>query len=77
MLQLKYMGIFAVMDLITDRLLSLDDDDADDVDDVEMTKYTLELLLTFADKLEAEPLADKTKKEYMVRMIRKLRDNYD
>ena len=77
MLQLKYMGIFAVMDLITDRLLGLDDDDADDVDDVEMTKYTLELLLTFADKLEAEALDDKTKKEYMVRMIRKLRDNYD
>ena len=73
----------SIMDLITDRLLGLDDDDADDVDDVdevddvEMTKYTLELLLTFADKLEAEPLDDKTKKEYMVRMIRKLRDNYD
>lgn len=62
------------MDIITDRYLVPEDDAADDV---EMTKYTLDLLLTFADKLEAEPYDDKTKKEYIIRMIRKLRDNYD
>ena len=63
-----------ILDIMIDRFWDADDDDADEI---EMSKYTLDLLLTFADKLEAEPLDDKTKKEYMVQMIRKLREHCD
>lgn len=80
--QINRTGI-CLSDILIDRLIHhLSDDDMDEYDDdfdsnLDMSKYTLDLLLNFAESLEKEDFDDKSKKEYMVKMIKRLRENYD
>ena len=57
--------------------LSEPDDYDDEIDEFEAAKYTLDLLIMFYETLEKEPFSDNVKKEYMIRMIRKMRTDYN